>query len=158
MSDYPGLDKLNQYLSGQDKVNLVRPPVQRHDRHDLYYSKPVTNTNTWADMLGEEYFDKPERPKTVVRQPANKLVSAGQLGKMLGRTAQTIRLWTRRGYIPEAVHWSRGEDGEAKRRYTWQQAMGLVSICTEFGMLENKRVPMSQDFINKVRQLWDDCD
>lgn len=146
-----------QELFPAEDVKILRPPVQRHINHDMYAERPrPVKLDRMRELLGDEYFDAPAKPEPVHKPKGTYMI--GDVAKMLGRKAGTLRMWTDRGYIPEANHWSAGSDKARKRLYTHQQAMGLLSICSDLGMIENKRTAITSVFIERVRQLWDECD
>lgn len=149
--------KLTGDLFPPENIKIIRPPVQRHHPHDMYAPRPQSvKKDRMRELLGDEYFDSPE-PVVVVHKPKGTYM-IGDLAKMLGRKAGTLRMWIDRGYIPEATHWSAGSDKARKRLYTHEQAMGLLSICSDLGMIENKRTAITSVFIERVRQLWDECE
>jgi hypothetical protein len=149
---------LDSFLAGEDAIRVVRPPEpKKHLRHDLYAPKPEPEGNVFQRMLGSEYFVEP-KPEKPVAAWTTKMYMVGELAKVLGRKGVTIRMWEDRGYIPEAKHYSAGQDKARKRLYTQQQVFGLLSICSDLGMIENKRTPIGEEFIRRVQELWDESE
>lgn len=84
------------------------------------------------------------------------MLTIGRLALSLNRKIVTIRLWERRGVIPRATY--RNSNGE--RLYTVFQVKHINKIYRDevrkygIGVLEH-RISTS-DFIQKVRDLWDE--
>lgn len=84
------------------------------------------------------------------------MLSAGQLGKALGRTLQTIRNWEKKGILPEAMY--RTERGV--RLYTEFQVKKLKEAMEQArqkdgAMLVRERIA-STVFPELARQVWRD--
>lgn len=149
--DYPMAMQLDALLSGEHDVRVQRPPIPHtNPRHDLYGPRPVARSI--EDMLGAEHFTRPEPEKVPQR-----MYSIGELGKVLGRKAGTIRMWIRTGVIPEADHWTAGDRMSHKRQFTHQQVMGLLSIASSEGLLGAKPKDIGKTgFSARAFDLWRD--
>lgn len=148
-STHPLGARLDDLLSGRE-AKIIRPAMPAgNPRHDMYGPRPDTRSSI-EDMLGSEHFSKP------VRLPEDEVMySIGELGKILGRKAGTIRMWIRTGVIPEADHWSAGEGNAAKRQFSKSQVMGLLSLASTEGLLETPRRDISKTgFSARAWDLW----
>ena len=150
---HPLLARLDDLLSGAD-ARVVRPQIPAgNPRHDVYGPKPA-NRASLQDMLGAQHF----KVKPDDALPEDHITyTIGELGKVLGRKAGTIRGWIRAGTIPEADHWSEGEAGAAKRLFTKRQVFGLLAIAQSEGILGKDRCDIVKTgFSARAHDLWDD--
>lgn len=76
--------------------------------------------------------------------------NAGELGKLLERSAQTIRLWERRGVIPKAF-W---RDGRGYRLYTQDQVIAFLE-CKHLLDLPMRNIEDSV-FSKELTEAWED--
>jgi len=90
------------------------------------------------------------------KEVAVRMFTAGQLSKRLGRKTQTIRLWERKGVIPEAMY----RNGARDRLYTELQVREIVEIYSQcvrkYGARKMRTRINSTEFSELVHQLWDD--
>lgn len=76
--------------------------------------------------------------------------TTGQIGKLLNRTAQTVRLWIKRGILPEATY--RSESGPRYRYYTEDQ-MKVIKANRHLLNLPTKDLEEGP-FVRAVREGW----
>jgi len=83
-----------------------------------------------------------------------KMMTAGQLAKVLDRGIQTVRLWEKRGLLPRALYRSAAGD----RLYTEFQVrqLGLIyqQVVAEFGSLIATRRIGQTSFRTLAHELW----
>jgi DNA-binding transcriptional MerR regulator len=84
-----------------------------------------------------------------------KMFSTGQLAKKLGRKAQTMRIWERKGIIPESMYRTASQD----RLYTAFQVRLIVTAyrrgVRRFGAEKMRTRISSTNFIELVQKIWD---
>ncbi len=84
------------------------------------------------------------------------LHSAGQLGKRLGRSTQTIRLWEKKGILPEAMY--RGAGIRGPRLYTALQVEKLVNalkLARKFdGPMQVRQRIATTSFPQRAQKIW----
>ncbi len=85
-----------------------------------------------------------------------RMYTTGQLAKRLGRKTQTMRVWERKGILPEALYRSATRD----RLYTAFQVAGILVAYDEAEQshgtsLVSFRIA-STSFVAAVKRLWDD--
>jgi len=85
-----------------------------------------------------------------------KMFTSGQLSKRLGRKSQTVRVWEKRGLIPEAIYRSAAKD----RLYTEFQVNLILQAYDraeeEFGEKAVTHRISSTSFFGAVRKIWED--
>ena len=85
-----------------------------------------------------------------------RMFTAGQLAKRLGRKTQTIRVWERKGLIPEAIYRNASKD----RLYTELQVRLIVKAYDkaerDFGENAVSNRIASTNFSALVFKIWED--
>lgn len=80
----------------------------------------------------------------------------------LDRSAVTIRLWIRKGYIPEAFYRTpkrivKGEEKKGRRLYTRGQVEALLQVFEKHGIRHNCRVDWRKHYpaiATEIADLW----
>lgn len=68
-------------------------------------------------------------------------LKVGELAKVLGRSADTVRRWEKDGVIPKATFVMRQDANTVVRLYSVQQAFGLKKLVREFKVVRGTIIP-----------------
>lgn len=96
-----------------------------------------------------------EEPRMMeVRGEMREFFPIGALARALKREVQSIRVWERKNYLPEATYRSPGRKQD--RLYTRRQILGLVALAEEEGLMDpskKKRIDQTK-FPERARNLF----
>lgn len=144
--DKPFEELANRYAEGEKDDGTY--PGSRHTRRGVA-SKEDRDTSDDGDPLSGE-----EPRMMSVRGEEREFFTIGTLARMLNREVQTLRIWERRGYLPEAAYRSPGKKKD--RLYTRKQILGLLALAQEEGLMEpwkKKRIDQTR-FPERARNLF----
>lgn len=110
-----------------------------------------------ADRVEQDGWDAKPVIKSIKGQQME-LFTVGQLGAAIGRSAVTVRLWERNGFIPKARMRLSAKNGIGGRRYyTRPQVEGIARIAKEEGLLK-PQARLTPSFTARVVQLFRDLE
>ena len=94
----------------------------------------------------------------IIGNAKTKLYSTGEIAEDIDRTAQTIRLWERKGIIPKAPYIA-GEVGfskQGKRLYTQQHKEALKRLTIKHSIKTGISFP--EEFPRELKWAFEDLD
>jgi DNA-binding transcriptional MerR regulator len=91
-----------------------------------------------------------------IADETKKLYSTGELAQEIDRTAQTIRLWERKGIIPKAplIFGNVGFSKQGRRLYNEQHKNALKLLTKKHNVKSG--IKMSEDFIKETFKTFED--
>lgn len=100
------------------------------------------------DLLGEPTI-------LVLRGREVEFFTIGQVARALGRSAVTLRSWEAKGILPTTGYHTVSRDPRGRRRlYTRPQAMGIIRIARELGVMGSSSRKPLDEFGRRVHQLF----
>lgn len=128
-------------------------------------NRPIDHTTKTASV--EDPFDGVPSKTMVIKGEARQFYTVGSVGQVLGRTAQTVRKWERKGWIPAPTYRTTKASGSESvnvaskgyRLYSREQVETLWDILNQLGLLgERSKTWQDTDkwvsFITLVKARW----
>lgn len=128
-------------------------------------NRPLERGEKRADV--HDPFEGVPKKVVSIKGVQRELYTVGNVARILGRSAVTVRKWERKGWIPPPTYRTTkasgssdvNVDGKGYRLYSREQVETLWSVLNELGLL-GERNPGWQDankwltFITRVKAEW----
>lgn len=135
-------------------IESFKELAERAKREDEEPDFPGQRHAPPEDEVEGDLLDGEDRRVMEVAGVEREFYSIGALARALNREVQTIRLWERRGYLPDAVYRAPGRKKD--RLYTRLQIVGLHALATEEGLMDptkKKRIDQTR-FPERAHKLF----
>lgn len=127
-------------------------PGSRRKRREAPKPAAVDRVGGWEDRSVTKAIHGKERP----------MYTIGALASAVNKSEKSVRLWTTRGYIPQAPYRLpsvRGADGVVRmgrRLYAKEMIEAAVGSFEKRGLLDSPRIEWSrhQDLTNELLESW----